>query len=178
MTSTTDRAPLAWRWYSGFQKSCGVCCWQAKKAASGALGWVTKASENDTIASPPPGSRAGAREVKRRIGLEPAGGEHLLILARVVGREHQHGHALAPAEEPGIEAAEAEVLAPGRRYPRAIGNREQLEEIAVQLGQVVGGAEGLLSARRQGEPQTLVERSGALQVVDAEHQMVDGMLHG
>ena len=63
-TSTTSVAPLAWRWYSGFQKCSGACCWQTKKAASGIRSSVTKASENETVTRLPSGSVAGREKSK------------------------------------------------------------------------------------------------------------------
>src|SRR5262249_42369436 len=46
-----------------------------------------------------------------------------------------------------------------------------------QLRQMIGRPERMLRARREREAQALIETPRAFEILDAEHKMVDGLLH-
>ncbi len=72
-----------------------------------------------------------------------------------------------PSEVPGVRGADVV------RFD----DREKLDEIALELDQAIISAEGVVGPGRRGEAEPLVEPPVGVQIVDAEHQVVDAPVH-
>jgi hypothetical protein len=133
---------------------------------------VTKTRAKPTVTAEPSGSLA--LEGEQRIGVETGGGERGPVRRRVATPQRQHREALVFAQKTAVVVAEREVAGRRRRDLPRIDDGEQFQEASPELDQEVAGAERVDRVRRRGKPQRFVGGARRVEIVDAEHQVIEG----
>ena len=104
-----------------------------------------------------------AREIERRVGLDPVRGELGIRGVRVLAGERDGGKAFAASEKIGV-------VAHGRMLPR---QREQLDVVAPEHDAVVRRAQRVKAPRRERETEPCVGLLRAIEVANRDHDMID-----
>ena len=174
-------ASLGCDWYSGFQKWFLAWFSEAKNATFSISRDCTKASENATVTFEPSGSLAYlSKSNGAKVGRPAAENPRISTLASSLAKA-KHGKALAFQHGVSIVVAEAEER---RRRREVVSGQffwaidfEQLDEIPrTELGEPIRRAHSIFVGRswRQSEAEVLIDYGGAIQVLNRQHNMVDG----
>ena len=137
-----------------------------------------KVSENATLRSVPSGPFGRPLEAERVIDAQIMGVEVGAVGGGVRALQREHRQSLALLEVIAIERAERKGRAGRLGDRRRIGDRQQFQERAAELGQRIGGAERVARHRRQREAEPAEGGARRVEIADGKDEMIDGAGHG